>query len=123
MTNGDRKMVVIARLRAAPLVGWQFACAVLLGVLAARLNWEGDPIDALRNMIFGQPLLLLGIAAVLTVWGYVFGMWRRRGAYLRHDGVTLYRGGSARERRGAAGYGALRGAGRPTRPPLIVSLR
>ena len=96
MTNGDRKMVVIARLRAAPLVGWQFACAVLLGVLAARLNWEGDPIDALRNMIFGQPLLLLGIAAVLTVWGYVFGMWRRRGDYLRHDGVTLYRGASAR---------------------------
>ena len=96
MTNGDRKMVVIARLRAAPRVGWQFACAVLLGVLAARLNWEGDPIDALRNMIFGQPLLLLGIAAVLGVWAYIIGMWRRRGDYLRHDGVTLYRGTSAR---------------------------
>ncbi|WP_156377283.1 MULTISPECIES: hypothetical protein [unclassified Sphingopyxis] len=96
MTDGDRKMVVVARLRAAPLVGWQFACAVLLGVLAARLDWGGTPVDAFWNMVFGQPLLLLGIAAVLAVWAYVIGMWRRRGDYLRHDGVTLYRGGSAR---------------------------
>lgn len=96
MTNGDRNMVVIARLRAAPLVGWQFACAVLLGVLAARLDWSGDPLDAFWNMIFGQPLLLLGIAGVLGVWAYILGMWRRRGDYLRHDGKTLYRGGSAR---------------------------
>lgn len=96
MTDGDRNMVVVARLRAAPLVGWQFACAVLLGVLLVRLDWGGDPVDAFWNMIFGQPLLLLGIAAVLGVWIYVIGMWRRRGDYLRHDGVTLYRGGSAR---------------------------
>ena len=96
MTDRDRKMVVVARLRAAPLVGWQFACAVLLGVLAARLNWEANPADTLQGMIFGQPLLLLGIAAVLGVWAYILGMWRRRGDYLRHDGVTLYRGASAR---------------------------
>ena len=96
MTDRDRKMVVVARLRAAPLVGWQFACAVLLGVLVARLEWGGDPLDALRYTIFAQPLLLLGIVAVLMVWVYVFGMWRRRGEYLRHDGVTLYRGASAR---------------------------
>lgn len=95
MTNADRKMVVVARLRAAPLVGWQFACAVLLGVLAARLEWGGGPLDAVRYMVFGQPLLLLGIAAVLGVWAYIIGMWRRRGDYLRHDGETLYRGGSA----------------------------
>ncbi|KGB51888.1 hypothetical protein FG91_03936 [Sphingopyxis sp. LC81] len=95
MIDGDRKMVVVARLRAAPLVGWQFACAVLLGVLLARLDWGGDPVVAFWNMVFGQPLLLLGIAAVLSVWGYVLGMWRRRGDYLRHDGVTLYRGASA----------------------------
>lgn len=95
MIDGDRKMVVVARLRTAPLVGWQFACAVLLGVLAVRLDWGGDPVDAFWNMVFGQPLLLLGIAAVLGVWAYIFGMWRRRGDYLRHDGVTLYRGASA----------------------------
>ena len=95
MMDGDRKMVVVARLRAAPLVGWQFACAVLLGVLLARLDWGGDPVDAFWNMVFGQPLLLLGVAAVLGVWAYIIGMWRRRGDYLRHDGVTLYRGASA----------------------------
>ena len=95
MTDRDRKMVVVARLRAAPLGGWQFACAVLLGVLLVRLDWGGDPLVALWNMVFGQPLLLLGIAAVLGVWAYIIGMWRRRGAYLRHDGKTLYRGASA----------------------------
>ncbi|AJA10206.1 Putative membrane protein [Sphingopyxis fribergensis] len=95
MMDGDRKMVVVARLRTAPLVGWQFACAVLFGVLLVRLDWGGDPVDAFWNMVFGQPLLLLGIAAVLGVWATMIGMWRRRGDYLRHDGVTLYRGGSA----------------------------
>lgn len=95
MTDGDRKMVVVARLRAAPLVGWHFACAVLLGVLAARLDWGGDPLDAFWNMVFGQPLRLLGIAAVLSVWAYWLGVWRRRSAYVRHDGRTLYRGAAA----------------------------
>lgn len=95
MSDTNRKMVVVARLRAAPLVGWQFACAVLLGVLAVRLDRGGDPLDAVRYMVFGQPLLLLGIAAVLGVWAYILGMWRRRGDYLRHDGVALYRGASA----------------------------
>lgn len=95
MMDGDRNMMVVARLRTAPLVGWQFACAVLLGVLLVRLDWGGDPVDAFWNIVFGQPLLLLGIAAVLAVWATMIGMWRRRGDYLRHDGVALYRGASA----------------------------
>lgn len=95
MMDGDRNMVVVARLRTAPLVGWQFACAVLLGVLLVRLDWGGDPVDALWNMVFAQPLLLLGIAAVVSVWAYWLGVWRKRHAYVRHDGRTLYRGGAA----------------------------
>ena len=89
-------MVVIARLRTAPLVAWQAGCFGLLALLIGELDWGGDPVDAFWNMVFGQPLLLLGIAAVLTVWVYIIGMWRRRGDYLRHDGVTLYRGASVR---------------------------
>lgn len=96
MTHADRKMVVIARLRAAPLVGWQFACAVLFAMLAARLDWGGDPATAMWNMLFAQPLELIGIAAVLTLWTATIRMWRQRGDYIRHDGVTLYRGSSAR---------------------------
>ena len=88
-------MVVIARLRTAPLVGWQVGCLVLLGILLARLEWEGDPRDVLRNMIFVHPLVMLGIAALLTTWAYWIGVWWRRGAYVRHDGRTLYRGGAA----------------------------
>ncbi|WP_439569386.1 hypothetical protein [Sphingopyxis sp.] len=88
-------MVVVARLRAAPIVGWQAGCAVLLGVLLARLPWSGDPLDAVRYMIFAQPLAVIGIAAVLIVWAYWLGVWRRRRTYVRHDGRTLYRGGAA----------------------------
>lgn len=88
-------MVVIARLRAAPVVAWQAVCLVLLGALLGRLEWGGDPLDALRNMVFVHPLVVMGIAAVLTVWAYWLGVWRRRGAYVRHDGRTLYRGGAA----------------------------
>jgi hypothetical protein len=88
-------MVVIARLRTAPLVAWHAGCLVLVGVLLARLDWGGDPLDAFRNMIFVHPLVMLGIAAVLTVWGYWLGVWRRRDAYVRHDGRMLYRGSAA----------------------------
>ena len=95
MTDGDRKMVVVARLRAAPLVGWLAGSAMLIAMLLARLDWGGDPVDAFWNMIFAQPLILLGIVALLSVGAYWLGVWRRRGAYVRHDGRTLYRGSAA----------------------------
>lgn len=88
-------MVVIARLRAAPLVAWHAGCLVVLVALLRELEWGGVPVDAFRNMIFVHPLVVLGIAALLTVWGYWLGVWRRRNAYVRHDGRTLYRGGAA----------------------------
>ncbi len=88
-------MVVIARLRAAPLMAWHAICLVLLVALLRELEWGGDPVDAVRNMIFVHPLVVLGIAAVLTVWAYWLGVWRRRNAYVRHDSRTLYRGSAA----------------------------
>ena len=88
-------MVVIARLSAAPLVAWHAICLVLLAALLRELEWGGDPVDALRNMIVVHPLVMLGIAAVLTIWAYWLGVWRRRSTYVRHDGRTLYRGGAA----------------------------
>ena len=65
------------------------------GVFQQGVFVGGDPVDALWNMVFAQPLLLLGIAAVVTVWAYWLGVWRKRHAYVRHDGRTLYRGGAA----------------------------
>ncbi len=88
-------MVVVARLRAAPLVAWQAACLVPLGALLAELDWEGDPVDVVWSMIFGHPLATMAIAAVLVLWAYWLGVWRRRSAYVRHDGRTLYRGSAA----------------------------
>lgn len=88
-------MVVIARLRTAPLVAWQAGCLVSLGLLLGELDWGGDPGDVFWNMVFGHPLVLIGVAAVLTIWAYWLGVWRRRNAYVRHDGRTLYRGSAA----------------------------
>ncbi|WP_428628562.1 hypothetical protein [Sphingopyxis sp.] len=96
MTDKGRNRVVIARLRTAPLVAWQAGCLGLLGLLLARLEWGGDPVDVFRNMIFVHPLVMLGIAAVLAGWAYWLSIWRRRSAYLRHDGVSLYCGGAHR---------------------------
>lgn len=96
MEFSDRKMVVVGRLRAAPLVGWQAACAVTLAYLFSRPDWRGNPGDVVWNMIFGQPLVMLAVAAVLVGWAYWFSVWRRRHAYLRHDGAMLYCGGAHR---------------------------
>ncbi len=83
-------------LRAAPLVGWQAGCAVALAYLLSQLDWGGNAGDVVWNMVFGRPLVMLGIAAVLAGWAYWLSVWRRRNAYLRHDGVSLYCGGAHR---------------------------
>ena len=111
-------MMVVARLRTAPLAAWQVACAAALALLLARLDWSGDARDIFWNAVVLHPLVLIASAAVLALWINVFGKWRRRHAYVRHDGVTLYRGGSARwplalirdvvEARGETGLHSLR---------------
>lgn len=95
MERGDRKMVVIARLRPAPLAAWQAGCLGLLVILLGELDWGGDPADVFWNMVFGHPAVMVAIAALLIVWAYWLGVWQKRNAYVRHDGRTLYRGGAA----------------------------
>jgi hypothetical protein len=90
--RGDRMMIVVGRLRVAPLVMWQAICLLLLIVLFGELDWGGGLGDIVRNMIFGHPGVTMAIAAVLVAWAAVLGKWRQRGAYVRHDGQWLYRG-------------------------------
>lgn len=87
-------MMVLARLRAAPLVMWQVGSLVLLAILLGQLDWGGAPGDMLFNSLVGRPAIVLMIAATLAAWVYFFGLWRRRNAFLRHDGTRLYRGTS-----------------------------
>ena len=68
--------------------------ATSIDVVARRMG-EGDPEAASVAAFQGIALGVL-IAAVLGIWAYKIGLWRRRRDYLRHDGVTLYRGASAR---------------------------
>lgn len=87
-------MMVLARLRAAPLLMWQGGSLVMLAILLAELDWGGVPGDVLFNSLVGHPVVVTLIVATLVLWVYSFGMWRRRNLYLRHDGTRLYRGAS-----------------------------
>lgn len=86
--------MVLARLRAAPLLMWQAGCLAVLGLLLGELDWGGAPGDILFNSLVGHPAVVVLIVVALILWIYSLGMWRRRHAYLRHDGTRLYRGAS-----------------------------
>lgn len=92
MERGERRMMVLARLRTAPLVLWQLACLGLAALLLNELDWSARPADMARNMVFGHPVVTVLIAVVLCASAYGIDLWRRRKAYVRHDGTRLYRG-------------------------------
>ena len=96
MTNGDRRTIVIARLRAKPLAAGQLLCALALaGLIAAQAH--GDTAgEVARSILFGDLVMTVLMAVAALGFVYFRRLWRWRDAYVRHDGVMLYRGGSAR---------------------------
>ena len=96
MTNGDRRTIVIARLRAKPLAAGQLLCALALaGLIAAQAH--GDTAgEVVRSILFGDLVMTVLMAVAALGFVYFRRLWRWRDAYVRHDGVMLYRGGSAR---------------------------
>jgi len=95
-SNGDRRMIVIARLKPKPLAAGQLLCALALGVLVV-VQARGDTAgEVVRHILFGDAVMTAAMAAAVLGFVYFRRLWRWRDAYVRHDGTTLYRGGSAR---------------------------
>ncbi len=96
MKNGDRSTIVIARLKPKPLAAGQLLCLLALAALMA-MQARGDTAgEVVRSIVFGDVVMTALMAAAVIGFVYFRRLWRWRDAYVRHDGVTLYRGGSAR---------------------------
>ncbi len=87
--------MVIARLKAKPLIVWQLACAGALAALIARQAEGYSALSIVGNILFGN--LVVTAAIVAAAWGlnHFPRMWRQRGSYVFHDGARLYRGSDA----------------------------
>ncbi len=96
MSNGDRRTITIARLKPKPLAAGQMLCLLAFGVLVA-MQARGDTAgEVVRHILFGDVVMTALMAAAVLGFVWFRRLWRWRAAYVRHDGVTLYRGGSAR---------------------------
>jgi hypothetical protein len=96
MKTGDRRTIVIARLKPKPLAAGQLLSLLALGALVA-MQARGDTAgEVVRSIFFGDIVMTALMAAAVVGFIYFRRLWRWRDAYVRHDGVTLYRGGSAR---------------------------
>lgn len=95
MTRGDRKIIVIGRLQAKPLLVGQVLCALLFAALAVRQAQGGSVREAAAHILFGDPVMTALIAAAGFGFVHFFRLWRQRGGYIFHDGARLYRGHDA----------------------------
>lgn len=86
-------MVILGRLRAWPLLLWMALMFAICGY-SIWLEWSGEGFsDSIYYHLFGPLLGPLMIGISLFGMLYVFGMWRRRIDYLRHDRERIFRGG------------------------------
>lgn len=97
MPYRDRKMIVVARLKAKPLLAGQVIAALALAALA----WgQAAPVRAdgagamIRALLFGDAVGTVAMLAAAFAFWTCLRLWRQRGSYVFHDGVRLYRGSS-----------------------------
>ena len=88
-------MIVIGRLRAKPLLAGQLLCALAAAGLIARQARGANVTEVALNLLFGNLVVTAALAA--AIFGFVgfFRAWRRRDAWIVHDGARLYRGTDA----------------------------
>ena len=87
---------MIARLRAKPLAAGQLLCALALAALILKQARGDTAGEVVRHILFGDVVMTALMMAAALGFAYFWRLWRWRNAYVRHDGVSLYRGGSAR---------------------------
>jgi hypothetical protein len=95
MRHGDRK-IVIARLKAKPLLAGQLVSALAFAVLAVG---QAAPVATdgaaamLRAILFDDAIASAAMLAAAFVFWTCLRLWRQRDAWIFHDGARLYRGG------------------------------
>ena len=97
MTGRVNRQIVIGRLKAKPLLAGQLLCALAAAGLIVRQAsgaWDDGAVAVLRMLLFGNLLASAGIAAALLGFVAFFRAWRRRDAFIWHDGARLHRGAS-----------------------------
>lgn len=95
---GSRR-VVLARLKAKPLLAGQLLCALAAAVLVLRQAlpvWDDGAAVVVRTVLFGNLLVSGMMLAALVGLAAFHRAWRWRDAYIWHDGAMLYRGGGER---------------------------
>ncbi len=95
---GSRR-VVLARLKAKPLLAGQLLCALAAAVLALQQAlpvWDDGVGAVVRALLFGNLLVSGMMLSALVGFAAFHRAWRWRDAYIWHDGATLYRGGGER---------------------------
>ena len=95
MQHWDRKIIVVAQLKAKPLLAGQLISALAFGALA----WaRAGPVRAdgagamIRSLLFGDAVATVAMLAAAFAFWTCWRLWRQRGSYVFHDGVRLYRG-------------------------------
>src|SRR3546814_16336225 len=73
----------------------QLLCALAVVGLGARQARGADMAEVAANLLFGNLVVTAAVAA--AIFGFVgyFRAWRRRDAWIVHDGARLYRGTDA----------------------------
>jgi hypothetical protein len=97
MTGGFSRQIVIGRLKAKPLLAGQLLCGLAAAALVVRQAngaWGDGAGEVLRAILFSNLLASAGIVAALLGFAAFFRAWRRRDAFIWHDGARLHRGAS-----------------------------
>ena len=88
-------MVVLARLKAKPLVAGQILCGLIaVGLMLRQVAraWGDGAVEIIRVLLLGNLLVTAAIVAALVGLAIFRRAWRRRAAYIWHDGSRLHRG-------------------------------